>query len=91
MDSLIGIAPPANMFDFSFLNESSKPKMFVHGTEDSLAPLPDFEAVYREMSGPKGLVRIQGGTHLLTEHLDELEQAVASFARKLIGEGDESP
>ena len=59
--------------------------MFIHGTKDTLAPLEDFEAVYRDMSGPKGLVRIRGGTHLLTGHLDEVERAVASFARKLVG------
>jgi alpha/beta superfamily hydrolase len=85
VEALIGIAPPANLFDFSFLNESTKPKMFIHGTEDTIAPLGDFESAFRDMSGPKGLVKIRGGDHLLTGHLDEVGRAVSSFALKLIG------
>jgi len=83
VDALIGIAPPAGLFDFSFLRDCRKTKLFIHGTSDTIAPLAAFEPVYKEMPGPKGLVRIAGGSHLLVEHLDEVERAVGGFARKL--------
>lgn len=83
VDALIGIAPPANLFDFSFLAGCRKTKLFIHGTADTIAPLAAFEPIYEEIPGPKGLVRIAGGSHLLVEHLDEVERAVGAFAGRL--------
>lgn len=83
VDATIGIAPPANLFNFAFLMTCPKTKLFIHGTEDTVAPLAAFEPLYKEMPGPKGLVRVAGGTHLLSDHLDQVEAAVRSFARRL--------
>lgn len=83
VDALIGIAAPANIFDFEFLRRCGKPKIFIHGTADRIAPLEDLEAIYGEAEGPKALVRLTGGTHLLVESLDPLEEAIVSFADRL--------
>jgi len=83
VDALIGIAPPANLFDFSFLETCRKTKLFIHGTADTIAPLAAFEPIYETIPGPKELVRVAGGSHLLVEHLDEVNRAVGAFAGKL--------
>jgi alpha/beta superfamily hydrolase len=83
VDALIGIALPVNLYDFSFLEDCTAPKLFVHGTDDRLAPLGDFEDLYDTLPGPKALVRIDGGDHLLVDHLDTVEEAVIGFASRL--------
>lgn len=86
VNALVGIAPPANLFDFGFLARCPKPKLFIHGTADTLAPLDTFEEIYPAIDEPKRLVRIEGASHLLTEHLDAVEAAVRAFAESL-GQG----
>jgi hypothetical protein len=83
VDALVGIAVPAGLYDFGFLRACAKPRLFIHGTADDLAPLASFEAVYRQLPEPKRLVRLRDGTHMLLDHLDELESAVAAWAATL--------
>jgi alpha/beta superfamily hydrolase len=82
-DALIGIAPPANLFDYGFLEGCGKEKLFVHGTADTIAPLAAFERIFAGIAPPKKLVRIEGGSLLLAEHLDQVEAVLAEFARGL--------
>jgi hypothetical protein len=83
VDALAGIALPANLYDFSFLFACSKPKLLVHGTADTLAPLEALEEIYPRIAEPKGLVQLDGASHLMTEHLDQVESAVRSFGMGL--------
>ncbi len=86
-DALIGIAVPAGLYDFGFLRSCAKPRLFVHGTADDLAPLAAFEEIYRELPEPRRLVRLRGGTHMLVDQLDDLEAAVREFATGLPAAG----
>ncbi len=79
-DALIGIAAPAGLYDFGFLRRCSKPKLFVHGTEDELAPFAAFEEIFAGLPEPKRLVALRGGDHMLVDRLDELVAAVRGFA-----------
>ena len=83
VDALVGIAIPANLYDFSFPLSCPKPKLLIHGTGDMLAPLAALEEIYPSIAPPKTLVRLDGASHLLTERLDEVEEAVLSFGRSL--------
>ena len=83
VDALIGLAAPANLFDYGFLKGCGKAKLFVHGTADTIAPLAAFERIFAGIAPPKKLVRIEGGSHLLAEHLDQVEAVLAEFARGL--------
>lgn len=83
VDALIGIAPPANLADFSFLEACRKPVLFIHGTADTLAPLKEFEPIYSRIPGPKTLALVEGGSHLLVEHLERVAEEVSRFARAL--------
>ena len=83
VDALIALAAPVNLFDFSFLITCAKPKLFLHGTADTIAPLSALEALYPSISGPKALTRLEGAAHLLTRHLEEVARAIDEFARAL--------
>jgi fermentation-respiration switch protein FrsA (DUF1100 family) len=84
VNALVGIAPPANLFDFGFLARCPKPKLFIHGTADTLVPLDTFEGIYPAIDEPKRLVRIEGASHLLTEALDAVEAAILGFGEELM-------
>ena len=83
VDALIGIAPPVNMADFSFLTGCPKTKLFIHGTADSIAPFEEFEKFFPLVADPKSLARIEGATHLLTEHLDQVDSAIRDFVKRI--------
>jgi alpha/beta superfamily hydrolase len=87
VDALVGIAPPAKLFDFEFLRDCPKRKLFIHGTGDRVARLEDFEALYPSIADPKDLVRIQEGDHLLAGHLEAVEEAISAFGRSLVSRG----
>lgn len=84
VDTLIGLAPPASLFDFTFLESCPKRKLFIHGTADQVAPLEDFESLYPSIAEPKHLVRIQGCDHLFDEHLEEVEETIFRFGEGLV-------
>lgn len=85
VDSLIALAPPVNLYDFSFLETCAKPKLVVHGEADELVPLRALEEFYPSIAEPKSLVLIEGASHLLTEGLEEVARAVKAFASRARG------
>jgi alpha/beta superfamily hydrolase len=91
VDALIGIAPPVNLADFGFLAACPKPKLFIHGTADTIAPFDQFERFFGSIVEPKILDRIDGASHLLTEHLDQVEAAIRTFIAGLRRSGGNAP
>lgn len=85
VDALVGIALPVTLFDFGFITGCAKRRLFLHGTADELAPFDALERLYRGLAGPKELVTLEGGSHLLTDHLDEVEESISAFASALPG------
>lgn len=82
-DALIAIAPPVRLFDYTFLERRGRPLLIVHGTDDTIAPIADLEAFAPRLEPPVEIVRIPGGSHLLTGHLDAVGAAIRSFAASL--------
>jgi hypothetical protein len=78
---LIAIGTPARMGNLDFLNECLKPKLFVHGVEDDIAPiapLVEFLARFPANSNFQ-LVRIEGAGHFFDDQAGELMQAIKRF------------
>ena len=78
---LIAIGAPARFYDFSFLKTCFKPKLFIHGAEDDIAPLEPLEAVLNSLPTETNyhLVRIAGAGHFFDEHLKDLMKAITDF------------
>ncbi|MCI0387921.1 MAG: alpha/beta fold hydrolase [Acidobacteria bacterium] len=78
---MIAIAIPARLGNLDFLSECPKPKLFIHGTEDALAPLDPLEEFLNKLpaSSDHRLVRIAGAGHFFDDQADELMQAIKSF------------
>ncbi|HTI13864.1 MAG TPA: hypothetical protein VL461_04725 [Dictyobacter sp.] len=81
--ALIGIGVPARMFDGNVLADCHKPKLFVHGTEDELAPYDLMQQWFEQVSAPKRLISVQGADHFFMGRLEEMQAIIANFVRSL--------
>lgn len=79
---LISIGTPARMYDLNFLSECSKPKLFVHGVEDEIAPLPPLEEFLSRLpeNSDYHLVRIAGAGHFFDDQAEELIKVIKRFS-----------
>jgi uncharacterized protein len=81
VDKLIAIGAPARMGDLDFLASCAKPKLFVHGTDDDVAPLAPLEEFLATL--PAGadfkLERIVGAGHFFDNHAVDLRHAIKNF------------
>jgi uncharacterized protein len=81
VDRLIAIGAPVRMYDLDFLAGCAKPKLFIHGTEDNIAPLAPLEDFLATL--PAGndfkLERIAGAGHFFDDHAGELARTIKDF------------
>jgi uncharacterized protein len=76
VEKLIGLALPAEAYDFSTVRDSPKPKFFIHGEHDELCPLKAVRELYARAAEPKDLVVIDAANHLFDGRLDEVAQTI---------------
>ncbi|GCE26637.1 alpha/beta hydrolase [Dictyobacter alpinus] len=82
--AMIGLGVPARMFNSGeTLAQCHKPKLFVHGTADELAPYNLATEWFEHVSAPKRLITLQGADHFFKDYLPEIQTLVADFARSL--------
>lgn len=77
--TLLGVALPSSMFDFSAVRNSAKPKFFIHGGHDEICPLRAVWDLYGKSMEPKELVVIDGADHLFDGHVSEVADAIADL------------
>ena len=79
----ISIAPPANMYDFSFLAPYPASGLFLHGTADPVTPPMEVERVVAKLRTQKGIVidyeLVEGANHFWFDHLPEVETRVGNY------------
>jgi alpha/beta superfamily hydrolase len=82
-DGFISIAPPTNMYDFSFLAPCPASGLFLHGTADTVTPPNEVERVVAKLRTQKGIVidyqLVEGATHFWLQHLDDIEKRVGEY------------
>jgi alpha/beta superfamily hydrolase len=77
--TLVGIAVPAGLYDFSAVKASGKPKFFIHGEHDEICPLRAVWDLYGKSSEPKELVVVDGADHLFDGHVSEVADAITDL------------
>lgn len=60
---LVGIAPPVNEYDFSFLEREVRPKLLVAGDRDFVCSPDKFQELVNAIPEPKMAVTIPGADH----------------------------
>jgi alpha/beta superfamily hydrolase len=86
IDGFISVAPPANMYDFTFLAPCPSSGIFIHGDADEIVPQADVIKLVEKLSAQRRITvdyyPIHGGDHLFKDHLDELDKAVNAYLNK---------
>jgi alpha/beta superfamily hydrolase len=76
---LIGIGAPVNDSDFSYLDNCSKPKLFVHGSNDEFGDVRKLEKLVSGLPGEKQLVVVDGVDHFFKGKIEELGKAISQW------------
>jgi alpha/beta superfamily hydrolase len=78
---LIAIGAPARFGKLDCLLECQKPKLFLHGAEDDIAPLEPLKEFLAKLpaSSNHQLVSIAGAGHFFDDHASELIQTIKDF------------
>ena len=71
-------------YDFEFLHDCSKPKLFVSGARDQFGPQLKLKTLIDSLPEPKKLVIIDSADHFFEGRLRELREAVESWVRETI-------
>lgn len=79
---LIAIGAPARLSTLEFLQACTKPKLFVHGELDEIAPLAPLEDILQQLPATTNyqLVRIANAGHFFDDQANELMTAIREFA-----------
>jgi len=76
---LVGIGAPVNSSDFSYLENCSKPKLFVQGSEDEFGNAGKLEKIVSGLPGENKLVVVSGVDHFFKGKIEELGKAMSEW------------
>ncbi len=97
INGFISIAPPANMYDFTFLAPCPSSGIIVHGERDELVPEPSVKKLVDKLSTQRGITidyrLLPGADHFFEEQLDDMigqvedyvDEALAQPVKRVIG------
>jgi uncharacterized protein len=88
VEALIGLGLPVaaiddRVYDFEFLRNCAKPKLFVSGDRDQFGPRAKLEAVVQSLPEPKQLVVIEGADHFFEGRLRELRETIGAWIKEV--------
>ena len=86
----ISVAPPANMYDFSFLAPCPSSGLIINGDADRVAPMEDVEKLVEKLKTQKGIDIthdiLPGASHFFDKHIDELVSNVEGYVEQRVKE-----
>ncbi len=71
-------------YDFSFLANCRKPKLFVSGARDQFGPTGSLLLLVNSVPEPHKLVVIEGADHFFEGRLKELREAIESWTKEIV-------
>src|SRR5262245_60547019 len=86
IEGFISIAPPANLYDFSFLAPCPSSGLIIHGDKDAVVPHKDVSGLVDKLKTQKGIVIeqkvITGANHFFDGKVDALMEAITAYLDK---------
>ncbi|WP_315703752.1 MULTISPECIES: alpha/beta hydrolase [unclassified Bradyrhizobium] len=83
VEGFISIAPPANLYDFSFLAPCPSSGLIVHGEKDAVVPPKDVNTLVEKLKTQKGIVIdqqiIPGANHFFDGKLEPLMETITAY------------
>lgn len=86
IDGFISVAPPANLYDFSFLAPCPSSGLMVNGDRDRVVPPSAVKALVDKLKTQKGIVVshevVPGANHFFEDKIDDLVAVVERYLDK---------
>ncbi|HHG90456.1 MAG TPA: alpha/beta hydrolase [Devosia sp.] len=83
VEGFISVAPPENLYDFSFLAPCPSSGLIIHGAEDKVAPPDSVQRLVDKLHTQKGITIeqqiVQNANHFFTDKGDELIERCADY------------
>ena len=84
----ISIAPPANLFDFSFLAPCPSSGLIVHGTADEVVPSESVQKLVDKLSHQRDITvrykSIPGANHFFTNKIEQMGNSVGAYLDEML-------
>jgi len=81
--AFVAIAPPVEMYDFSFVKGYRKQKLILAGSNDPYCPANRLKDWFEQLEEPKSLAILEGADHFLFDSLPFLIEPVKEFFRNV--------
>src|SRR5689334_20409544 len=82
----VAVAPPANLYDFSFLAPCPASGLVIQGDKDDVVPPESVDKLVHKLTSQRDIAidhrSIKGATHFFNEHLQELGDHLDSYLDK---------
>lgn len=83
IDGFISVAPPANMYDFSFLAPCPSSGLIVHGCQDTLVPEASVAKLATKLSNQRNIEvaykKLETANHFFGDQLEDLSEIVGNY------------
>lgn len=84
----ISVAPPANLFDFSFLAPCPSSGLIVHGTADEVVPSESVQKLVDKLSNQRDITvkykSIPGANHFFTNKIEQMGNSVGAYLDEVL-------
>ncbi|HXR16092.1 MAG TPA: alpha/beta family hydrolase [Terriglobales bacterium] len=89
VEAVIGLGLPVvtiddRIYDFEFLRNCTKPKLFISGDRDQFGPRAKMAKLMEALPEPKKLVIVEGADHFFEGRLRELRDGIESWIKERI-------
>ncbi|MBX2854915.1 MAG: alpha/beta hydrolase [Rhodobacteraceae bacterium] len=89
ISGFVSVAPPANMYDFSFLAPCPSSGLVLNGVQDRIVPPAEIEKFVNKLKTQKGIVithtEIEGANHVFENRLEVMIDSVEDYMRARLG------
>jgi hypothetical protein len=89
IEGFISVAPPANLYDFTFLAPCPSSGLMINGSADAVVPTEDVTKLVDRLKTQRGIVIdhevIPGANHFFEKHVEELMGSVDAYLDKRLG------
>ncbi len=75
---LLAVAPAINLYDFSFIDDETRPLTIIHGDRDEIVPYSSV-CKWAQKRSQLNFVTIKGAGHFFTQHKQKLLDALQQF------------
>jgi hypothetical protein len=92
IEGFISVAPPANLYDFSFLAPCPSSGLIIHGDKDAVVPPKDVQTLVEKLKTQKGIIIdqkvIAGANHFFDNKIEPLMTNVTQYLDKRLKPAD---